>query len=451
MQTRSIIFMAVLVNLLFSYLMLLYNQPVNVDGILYIHAAQAYLKDGLQGAAQIYAWPFYPVLMAKISTLFHLSLLNTGYILNGFFTSILIIFFILALNTFENSPTVLLWGAAVILLFPALNHDRYNIVRDIGYYAFFMASLWGYIKFLQTEKFIYALFFIFAIILASLFRIEGIIFLILIPVITLVVKYDFKLILINIILSIAGIFLLRHHLTFGRIPELIAYINPHQLFAFFQPHVCNLKNYLGINGQDDACVFLLSGLAGILIVSFLTTYGIFSSLLLAYGIKTRLLPENKSAMQSLIIYIVINIIILAVFLLHQLFMNWRYVFPVVLISLLFLPGILVRLNKLWIGVIYLLCNTASSFGQFGPSNSYIVDAGQWVAHNTPPNTKIYASDITAAFYAERTEANTINKADYIIIINKIHSPSQIPFNTQPVVSFHNKRGDTAYIFKHSTS
>jgi hypothetical protein len=449
MQSRSVILISVLVNLFFSYLMLLYNQPINPDGILYIHAAQAYIQNGLHGTLSVYSWPFYSVLLAKTSQLFHLSLLNTGYLLNSLFTSILVLFFILTVKLLENSPKALLWAAAVILLFPALNHDRYLLVRDIGYYAFFMASLWGYIKFLQTEKIKYALIFTLTIILATAFRIEGAVFLVLMPLITLILKCDFKLILINTVLFLLGLFCFRHTLNFGRIPEIISDMTPSQFFTLFQNNVTNLKQYLGVVGQDDAGVFLISGLAGILIISFLTTFGFFSSLLLGYGIYKKSIAQNKSALHGLVIYILINIFILSVFLAHQLFMNWRYIFPLALVCLLFIPGILARLDKRWIAVIYLLLNTTASFGQFGPSNAYIVEAGNWVANNTDKTTKIYSADKTITFYANREESDNINKANYVIIISKTHTPAQIPFTKNPVASFHNHRGDTAYIYKNN--
>ncbi|HEV2613517.1 MAG TPA: hypothetical protein VGV92_02280 [Gammaproteobacteria bacterium] len=451
MQARSLIFFAVLINLLLSYLMLLYNQPINIDGILYLHAATAYLQQGFHGALNIYPWPFYSVLIAKISTLLNISLLNTGFILNSVFTSVLIIFFILTLKTFGNTPKTLLWGAAVILLCPELNHDRYNILRDIPYYGLFITSLWCYIRFLQTEKISYGVAWQVVLIFAALFRVEGIVFLVITPFITPIITKklgDFlKLSWLSILLFLCAVICFRHALNFGRLPDIIAYMNVHQFFGSFQEKIVGLKPYLGIVGQDSAEIFLIGGLLGILIIAFITTFGIFSSLLLGYGLYKKLLPENKSAQLGLLVYISINILILCVFMSHMLFMNWRYIFPLALVCLLLLPEILAKLNKLWIGFVYLIYIAISSFGQFGPSNAYLVDAGEWIANNTPAATTIYTPDVSVAFYAQRSEVSDQKKADYSIIVSRIHAPTPLPQNTSPVVSFHNHRGDTAYIFK----
>lgn len=446
MQARTLIFMAILVNLLFSYLMLLYNQPINPDGIIYIHCAQTYLQNGLHDALRIYPWPFYSILLAKTSVLLHISLLNTGYLLNSIFSSILVLFFILTVKLWDNSAKTLLWAAAVIVLLPEINHGRYTLVRDIGYYAFFMASLWSYIKFLQTEKFLYASLFTVTIIVATLFRVEGAVFLALIPLITIILKCDFKLILINIALGLIGFFIFRHATNFGRIPEIISDANPTQLFSLFQQKAGDLKQYLGVLAQGEASVFLVSGLIGILVVSFVTTLGIFSCLLLVYGIYQKSLPQNKTILQALLSYILINIILLSVFLAHQLFLDWRYTFPLALVFLLFIPSILAQCNK-WIAIAYLLFNMAASFVPFGPSKSYMVEAGNWVANNTPVTAKIYSNDNAVIFYANREQDNKISKGDYVVMISKIHAPTPIPSNIKILMTFRNHRGDAAYIYK----
>lgn len=446
MQARTLICLATLANLLLSYLMLLYHQPINIDGVLYLHAAEAYLQHGFHGALNIYPWPFYSVLIAKTSTLLDLSLLNTGFILNGFFSSILVLFFLLILKISHPYSKILLWGAAVILLFPELNHDRYNILRDIPYYGLFIASLWCYIKFLQTEKISYGVAWQIILIVATLFRIEGIVFLIITPFITTRFSNFLKLSWLNILLFLITVILLGHSLGFGRIPELMADMNIAQLFSTLQNKALALKSFLGVTGQDASGIFLISGLIGILITSFITTLGIFSSLLLGYGIYKKLLPEDNAARRGIVAYIFINLIILSFFLLHQLFMNWRYVFPLVLVCLLFLPHILTTLNKAWIGVVYLICMAASSFGQFGPSNRYLVDAGDWIADNTPVTAKIYSNSALLAFYAQRTQINDPNKADYVVIQHEIGSPTRLPARQSLVVEFHNHQGDTAYIY-----
>lgn len=456
MRALPIIILAVVINLLLSYFMLLYNQPINVDGILYIHSAQAYLQNGFHAAATIYSWPFYSVLLAKVAVWLNLSLLNTGFILNGFFTSILIIFFLLSLQSIENSPKLLLWGAAVILLFPALNHDRYNILRDIPYYAAFIFSFWAYLNFLKTHKNLYAILWQLGIMTAVLFRIEGAVFLILIPVFTAFIPVEnLKHQLLNLIKLSWVVFLLlflslivfRHVLDFGRLPELMANLNITSWLSMIQQKISELKIYLGVLGQDSAGIFLLNGLIGILITSLATTLGLLASVILIYGAYKKLLPQNSAIKSSFAIYILINLIILTVFMAHQLFMNWRYVFPVVLILLLYIPVILSKLPSVWVGMIYLIFNAAASFGQFGPSNSYMVEAGNWIAKNTPETSKIYSTDETTAFYANRTLVANIKNSDYVIIISKIHNPTAVSLKTQPLMVFHNKRGDTVYIFK----
>jgi len=455
MQKRYLLPLAIFINLLLSYLMLLYNQPINSDGILYINTAKAFLAGGFHSAAATYNWPFYSILLANFSSLSHLPFLTAGFILNGIFTSILIVFFILSSALLENSSKVLPWAAAIILLFPQLNHDRYNILRDIPYYSLFIFSLWSYLKFIQTEKFTYAVLWQIIILTATLFRIEGAVFLLTTPILTLLIPTDdighrftrlLKLYVLTLISGVGGVLLFSHFLNFGRLPELLSYLNPNELFSVFQTQSNALKPAIGVLGQNSSDIFLIGGLTAVFVHSFLTTLGI-SSLLLIYGVYAKLFPENKTATHGIIIYILINLAILLIFSLHNLFMNWRYIVPLVLTCLLFAPSIVMKLPKIWIKILFCLYLAAASFIPFGTSNAYLVQAGKWIDLNTPSDTTIYSNSDLLIFYADRASVNNLKKADYVILQSKIHTPILLPKNQSPIVSFKNKRGDGAYIFK----
>ncbi|MDX2164137.1 MAG: hypothetical protein SFW07_01835 [Gammaproteobacteria bacterium] len=455
MQKRYLLPLAIFINLLLSYLMLLYNQPINSDGILYINTAKAFLAGGFHSASGTYNWPFYSIILAEFVSLSHLSFLASGFILNSLFTSMLIVFFILSSELLENTSKVLPWAAAIILLFPELNHDRYNILRDIPYYALFIFSLWSYLKYIQTEKFSYAVLWQIAILSATLFRIEGAVFLLATPLLTfLIPAYSItqkfmralKLYSLTIVLGVSGIILFSHFLNFGRIPELFSYLNPNELFNVFQTQSNALKPAIGVLGQNNSGIFLIGGLISVFAHSFLTTLGI-SSFLLIYGIYAKLLPQNKSAIYSLIIYIFINLAVLLAFSLHNLFMNWRYTVPLVLTCLLFVPGMVEKLPKTGIKILFCLYLAAASFIPFGTSNAYLVKAGQWIDLNTPSDTIIYSNSDLLIFYADRTAVTNPKKADYVLIQSKILSPTALPKNQLPVINFKNRRGDGAYIFK----
>lgn len=445
---------AVLLNILLSYLMLLYNQPINSDGILYIDTAKAYLAGGFHSAAATYNWPFYAILLAKLTSLTHLPFLIAGFILNAFFTSILVVFFILTSELLENTSRALPWAMAIILLFPELNHDRYNILRDIPYYAMFIFSLWSYLKFIQTGKFSYAVLWQIVMVAATLFRIEGAVFLLTAPLLSMLIPATFsqrltrplKLYALTVTLGAVGIIVFSHTLNFGRLPELFSYLSPNKLLTVFQSQSNTLKPAIGTLGANNSDIFLIGGITAVLAHSFLTTLGI-PSLLLAYGVYAKLFPENKTAAQGAIIYILINLVILFVFSIHELFMNWRYTVPLVLTCLLFVPGMTAKLPQKWLGIVYCLYLAAASFIPFGTSNAYLVDAGQWINVNTPSETKIYSNSDLLAFYADRTPVKNPKQADIVALQDKIKTPTTLPKDQKPVASFKNRRGDGAYIYE----
>src|SRR6185437_14432921 len=68
-----------------------------------------------------------------------------------------------------------IFAAIVILLFPYLNHDRDNILRDFGYYAFGLISLYYFIRYFKYPNWRNAICWNVSIVIATLFRVEGLI------------------------------------------------------------------------------------------------------------------------------------------------------------------------------------------------------------------------------------------------------------------------------------
>ncbi len=131
-------------------------------------------------------WPFYSVLIYAIARLTHFSYLNSAFLLNGFFTLISVLTFINLVNQLSKNQRVVWLAAAVILLAQEFNAVRTDIVRDHGFWAFYLLSVLFLLKyFRQSELNFFSWPFSFGwaicLIVATLFRVEGVIFLILMP------------------------------------------------------------------------------------------------------------------------------------------------------------------------------------------------------------------------------------------------------------------------------
>jgi hypothetical protein len=476
---------AISLNILLSYAMLLYRQPFNVDGILYLKAAETYLTQGFHAAVQVYAWPFYAIFIAKLSQLVHCSLLNSAFLSNALFTSIIIIFYLLIIKEAGGTSTEQYWGLAIILLYPYLNHDRYNVLRDFGYYAFFMVSLWCFIRHCQKRDWIFALAWQCVMYCAIAFRIEGALILVLAPF-CLLLKNDWpwsqrimsvvKLHWLNIIVLIGLLIFFRDISLFNRLPGIYQTIQPQQLLSIIDQKILIMQQQVfGTFGKDDAVIFLAGGLLAVFIKVLVDTIGMLYALLAAYTIGNHRIILQNHARFAMVSYGAIITLSLMGFLSQQLFLSGRYVVPLALLLMLMIPFALSHLwqtRRQWIRLIVgtiLLITAIDSFAQFGPTKSYIVNAGNWLAKNTSAQTQVYINNAQLFYYADRPgmhypqdfqdqnwwprlQQQSLSHYNYAAVVlrhdEKIPTAQQLfqLMGVQPTKTFVNRRDDKAYIF-----
>jgi len=405
-EQHRLIFIAIALNMLVSFIVTLKHQPISVDGILYLKSAKVYLELGIGAATKIYPWPFYSILIGILSKILHLSLLHTAILLNVIFSSIIVVYFVLLTSTISANIKNQYWALAIILLCPFLNHERINILRDMGYYAFFLVSLYYFIRFLELNSNRQAILWQISLIIATVFRIEGLFLYFFSPIITK--RNIFKLYSIAFILIILTVIFFHSILHYGRIPELLGYFNPISYIQEFKSRIAQQKLTLGTIGQDNALQYMLGGLAAIFISNFIQCLGVISALIVIYcfiNIKKFSIPHY--VLSGIICYVFIVFVVLGCFVFKQFFITERYLFPLVVLFMLFIPlglSLLWKENKIIykIGILlYLTLNAVSSFGQFGTSKSFIIDAGKWISDNTSESATLFTNDPLIAFYSQR--------------------------------------------------
>jgi hypothetical protein len=465
-----LILVAIALNGLASLIVTLKHQPISVDGILYLKSAQHFLDSGITAATKVYPWPFYSILLGLFSKASSLSLMNSAICLNTFFSTLIVVYFLLLIKALNGHRAEQCWGLAVILLCPFLNHERINILRDMGYYAFFLMSLYYFIRFIQLLSNRQAIGWQISILAATLFRIEGLFLYFFAPLFAR--KKIFTLYSIGIVLLIFAVLLSKNIFHFGRIPEMLGYFNFPSFINEYQLKILQQKQILGVVGQDSVFSYLLGGLCGIFLSTFIQCLGIFSIIILIYNLyHYQKFKFNSHAIYVICVYAFIVFAILVTFLMKQFFITERYLFPLVLLLMVFMPfglALLWRENKIIYKifiVIFLITSTISSFGQFGTSKSYIINAGTWISTHTPPNASLYTNDPLIAFYSQRNgieysrnykadnlqnifHSENIVKYDYVALLIK-HSNTYIPMQQSSlnlINTFSNNKNDIILIF-----
>lgn len=459
---------------------------INPDGILYIETAKAFTHNGWQGAHAVYAWPFLGMLIAVTAKIPFLSYEQAALVLNMLFLGALAYFYIKLLKQLGASRVCLWLGLLLFLLHPTLNHYRHYIVRDIGFWALMLAAAYYFIQYSQTQKAHYLMAHITALLFATLFRIEGIIFILVMPFIVFVLPNSInrralfaKLALLPAAAFVVGLITVCYHQPkiLGRIndlPRLLAMISPAVFAAKAKTLTQELSPYFD---QHDAFWFLLVGS-----LAFLVFKVIKSSFVpfLVFLFFVELKKINKTPAKIILFLFSVMLIILTAYLLALSFLTTRYVMLAVLLLMLFLPfgaeGALIKVqgtsffinneNKIKVimlviaGLFFILTNYP-----FGPSQQYLKTAGVWLEKNIPNDAKLYTNKPAIRYYANRSINDlsdylqaTLNNVikdpgayDYLAVKIKndnkveqylLHSSQQL----QLLKQFHNNNNDYVYIF-----
>jgi len=466
---------------------------INPDAICYLQSAAAF-KDGIHFAMNLCGqakWPFYSLLIAGFVHLTHFSYEISAYLLNGFFSLITVLVFMKIISVLtekthlEKHKTVLVsLAAAVILLAHQFNAVKTYIIRDHGFWAFYLLSLLFLIQYFRRHKNSDAIAWNLSIMIATLFRIEGAIFLLVIPWIAwfdyqqpLSARFRSFLTLnsISILAAAVGasVLLFYHPPITGRLYELQFQLL-HGLIVLqqnFQLKTIGLTQaVLGESGARDAVPVLFITLLVWYCISVITNLSWIYSFLVCYAWIKKCLITDRMSQLAIWSYVIINVVITAIFLGQSLFLSKRYLIALSLVLMIWVPFALMSLVQLWkkrkwpllLVLFFILLSAIGGLFNFGYSKKYIHDAGQWLSQNVPAQAILYSNDLQLMYYSQhfgdqiytQYEAYSNDKPrnkkyDYLALRTdqkELHSATHL--NNEILVRvFQNKRGDQIQIYR----
>ncbi len=488
---RWIFGFAILASLGLSLWINLHEYVVNPDAICYLQSA-ASVKDGLYAAIHICdqaKWPLYAFIIYYFSIIAHLSTQTSAYVIDAIFSAITVITFMSIVHFIVPRVRVVILAAIVILLAHEFNSIRQYIVRDHGFWAFYLMSIFAMLHFFQDLKWRYAFAWSLCIGIATLFRVEGALFYLLAPLVSffdcrhrfLQRVYAFiKLNLITIcgISVFATIFAIHPHLQLTRVGELQFQIMHGSDFVvqhFSELKQSFAKNILTADSANEAGVVLFLMFASWYLYSVVMNLSVIYTFLVVYGWVKKSITTERTVYPVLFAYIAINVLITAVFLAEHMFLSKRYLIAMSLVLMFWVPFaldmILDRWKKWCMGLLLFIMLVSSLGGilDFGYSKKYIYDAGQWLSENAPANASIYSNDYQVLYYShhfgndifdkarEYNDLNALNNGvwkqfDYLAIRVTKNEESTITIvmkqiNFPLVKEYSNKRGDQVKIFR----
>jgi hypothetical protein len=490
-----------LMSLVMTLLVLSYNQPINLDGMIYLNSATAFLNGGIKSAAAIFNWPLYSCLIAFVSKLTHMSLLNSAYAVNFIADLLTVIFFIALVKELGGTYRVQVIAAFVVVFFPYLNHFRDSITRGHGYIAFALLSLLLLIRYFRNYQWRYAIGWGVAITIATLFRVEGACFVLYAPLIlffkpgedgfTKKIQYVAKAYVVQLTIFLFCIFPILVFAYFykinvlahvGRTIDIVTQIlsGLHRSWAAMNAKALLLHKYVfsPIDHEGNSLVFLAVGYLAEYVVLLINTLGLLYFILTLYAIIKKVIPSDWNAKAAWWTFVSLNIFITVLFLSQRFFLSRRYLLLLAFLLLATVPFALKQIYLNWkqhkktltgsrwlfpLVVICLLYMVVDAVGHFGPSKAYVVEAGKWAESHVPQSSTLCTSHAVFSYYANRNKTllidssaanfakESLDKCDYIVIQidrHDIKGEKKVlkELKLEPIKTFQNRRGAKMLVF-----
>ena len=458
LTTRQICIYGVIASVLFSLTVLLQQDLINKDGVLYVAVAGMIQNGQFSSAITLYPWPFFSLLIAGVDAVTGIGLDPSAYMLITLFDALLLVAFVLIVKELGGDTRVQIAAIVVIFSLVYMNESRADVMRDHGYWSCYLFSLLLFLKFYKSPGLWLALGWSATILLGALFRIEGFVVWAALPLVLLLRKdtslaemnkYLFQLYLLHIIIGIA----LASYLWITKDGYLLA-----TRLGDFKLLFGELLDGLGVDMERRISVlkagvldaqysadFARSSVVGIILIilgsKVITTVSPpYVGLFFISSLRTKIKELDPRMIRVIAWAGMINLVIVLSILIPRFFLSARWVLPFAFTLLLFVPFMLVRVldnfranregRRKRTTALYLIFGLFILYGfldgliSTSPSRSYVKDAGIWIKHNLDLESKVYTNESRVDHYSGRYKSrhgydklrpNKWHKYDYIVI------------------------------------
>lgn len=498
-RTSTLFLFAFSVSILLSAWLGYRETVINSDAICYLLSAQKVGTDGIRQAMHLCEqakWPFYSVLIYGFVQLTHLTYPAAAYVLDGFFSLLSVAAFILIVKELGGSQRTLWLAAIIILLSHQFNSVREYIIRDHGFWAFYLCSILFLLKYARRPRIKFALGFSASLLFATLFRIEGAMFLLLLPFVTWFQKrYNLRQRARNFILLYLPVIILCGAIGFwliihpqqsleklGRVGELVNQFRHGLGIVIDRYHLAKSElghSVLGAEAVDQAGIVIFCVWLVWYIISVIGNLSWIYALLALYAVRSRTIILRSTGPIILYWYVGINILVTGGFLAEHLFLSKRYLIALSLVLMLWVPFALNDIIRKWPSArhrmilggaaILIIASSLGGIIDFGYSKTYVREAGDWLTQHVPAEASLYSNDTQLMYYSnhygdqlfsqrqafadlQRIQQGKWNQYDYLALrFEKKNLADAVPLlnEIQPllVATYKNRRGDRVVIYK----
>lgn len=401
---------------------------INADSVLYYEAARLFASGQLQEGFAVFNWPFYSVCIAFVNKVTSLSIENSASTLNVIFFIITAFSFLKIIELTGGKEREVIAGCLILLA------SKYIVgitlamhIRDQGFWAFFLTALIFFIRFYKNGNLKDAVLWQVYILVATLFRLEGLSFLLALPLCLFFLNdnsikaksLDFlksNFINISLLLGICFTALASQIISikdFGRLHEVFG-LNAYNEFTaqlFDRSKMLNaqiLGRYLEKYATEG---LVLTTLYASIAETVRSTGGIVLILATAaFFTKADTLDQKVS--KIILFAAIISLINFALITTKTFVIANRYVFPFTFCAMIFAAfylahvchSLLNKKNLLKIGlglviVLMLLGQLIDNLSTKDKGYFYQQDAVSWLKKNNPANKSIFYDESKLRYYA----------------------------------------------------
>ncbi len=434
---RDLRVIVALTSVAFSLWSIVQDPVINVDGTLYIQAAARFAAGDWGAGFALYNWPFYSLVIAAISTMTGFGLEASAHVLNTLSFVAICVTFVTIIQRLGGDRKVMIAAALLILFYSHLNEQRSSVIRDPSYLAFYLLAVLLFLQYQRTPTWPRAVGWGLAMGVATLFRMEGVVLLVLLPLVLFIdgsrtfgvrCRVFLKAHVVLVALC-CGLLVLRlvasdsdawKSIAGSRLGELDVLLGAfRRIVTQTLPHRADVLATTLLDGFSapyaPAVIVITMGV--IVFWESLSVLTELNALLVVLAIVLcRGLFGDRRARWMWITCIFLNVLILIFIVVINFHLTGRSGFALALTLLVAAPFGLAklyedwiahrrdrRLRALWFPVICIWLAIAACDGlvSFGPGKNHIRQAGLWVRQNVPEAARFFTNNSLVAHYAER--------------------------------------------------
>lgn len=475
----------------------LYLDPViNLDGIVYVEAAEHFARGQWAAGLSVYKWPFYSFVIGMVSYITGLAEGHAAYVVNAGLYALTVLGFVAFVGALGGSGRVLWLAALVALLHPDLNAFRSFVIRDVGYWACYLWSLAFYLAHVRDGR--PGLLLGGAVLAAAafLFRIEGIVLLTVLPACIYASRSGSR-VRKTALLAVAAL----ATVAAGAAAPLWQYVSTVEVptGSLLTSPLRHIADGWAMVGDDIVArlaalarefpgaathavtvpIYLVTVLVMTLFELIKTVGVVFSGLIIyALWMKNPYIPEQVRSWWWLLIGL--QVLLVLQFGISNFFLAKRY--PVAL-ALTLLPIVPFFLDDIWrrchaagrayawrAAALAVLIAIESLDGlDLGTGKHYLKDAGLWLRANAPAGSSIYSNDRILVYYSGLEEPGADSEHSWEAAMREVWTDSWRSYDyfvlamsrertrhevllfrrldSEPVKIFSNDKGDRVLIFR----